>query len=301
MKEKATPFHAPFVYDFESRQVRTITDEDGNPWWVAKDVCDVLGYTNHNKSLNDHCKGVTNRYPLWTPGGVQETRIINEPDLYRLIAKSTRPEAVRFEQWIFEEVLPSIRKTGGYATGDPMLETLKQQADRAAQEAKKCKEATQVVKACMESASALKIPLDQARLQAVDMAYQSTGVDYSGMLPQPDGSRAAQLLNDILNASVQTDDGDERIIRDIIAAYTPEKPGHAASLHKHGLKLKDAGSLFIVPHILQENLLADTQWADIPIRNLLIQIPGATAKQKKLSGERAWGVVIPIETAKEAA
>lgn len=100
-------------FNFEGKAVRVVTI-DGAPWWVGKDVCDVLGYENASKALSDHCKGITNRYPLTTGGGTQEMRVISEPDLFRLIVGSKLPSAVRFERWVFEEVLPSIRKTGGY-------------------------------------------------------------------------------------------------------------------------------------------------------------------------------------------
>ncbi len=83
-----------------------------------KDVCDVLGYANASDAINQHCKGVAKRYPLQTTGGIQEVRILNEPDTYRLITGSTLPEAERFESWLFEDVLPSIRKTGGYQIPD---------------------------------------------------------------------------------------------------------------------------------------------------------------------------------------
>ena len=78
----------------------------------------MLGYANPRKAISDHCKekGVTKRYTL-SSGGEQETIIINESNLYRLIIKSKKPEAERFERWVMEEVLPSIRKTGGYSTG----------------------------------------------------------------------------------------------------------------------------------------------------------------------------------------
>lgn len=100
-------------FSFESQEIRVFSI-DGNPWFVAKDVAKALGYANHNDALNRHCKGVVKRYPLQTAGGIQEVRIIAEPDTYRLIASSHLPEAQRFEVWLFEEVLPSIRKTGGY-------------------------------------------------------------------------------------------------------------------------------------------------------------------------------------------
>lgn len=104
-------------FSFESHSVRAF-NIDGNPWFVGKDVCDVLGYANASDAINQHCKGVAKRYPLQTTGGIQEVRILNEPDTYRLITGSTLPEAERFESWFFEDVLPSIRKTGGYQIPD---------------------------------------------------------------------------------------------------------------------------------------------------------------------------------------
>ncbi|MGY4696291.1 BRO-N domain-containing protein [Xylella fastidiosa subsp. sandyi] len=108
--------HAITPFQFESHAVRTVVDDHGEVWFVGKDVADVLGYTNHNKALGDHCRGVPKRYPLPTAGGVQEIRIISEPDMLRLIVSSKLPAAERFERWVFEEVLPTLRKTGTYST-----------------------------------------------------------------------------------------------------------------------------------------------------------------------------------------
>ena len=102
------------VFAFDSQAVRVVT-VDGEPWFVGKDVAEVLGYTNHNKALGDHCRGVTKRYPILDSlGRTQEVRIISEPDMLRLIVSSKLPAAEAFERWVFEEVLPSIRKTGAY-------------------------------------------------------------------------------------------------------------------------------------------------------------------------------------------
>ena len=100
-----------FVFDEQPIRVVEIA---GEPWFVGKDVAESLGYTNPNKAMNDHCKGVTKRYPLQTEGGIQDTRIISEPDMLRLIVGSRLPAAERFERWVFEDVLPSIRRTGRY-------------------------------------------------------------------------------------------------------------------------------------------------------------------------------------------
>lgn len=101
-------------FKFEGAEVRVASDENGNPLFVGKDVCRLLGYKNETKAMNDHCKGVTIRYPLCTGGGKQEVRVISESDVMRLICNSKLPAAVQFEKWVFEEVLPSIRKSGGY-------------------------------------------------------------------------------------------------------------------------------------------------------------------------------------------
>ena len=89
-------------------------DEDGQILFCGKDVATSLGYKNTNDAMKKHCKGVAKRYPLQTAGGVQEFVFITEPDLYRLIVHSKLPTAEKFERWVFEEVLPSIHRTGGY-------------------------------------------------------------------------------------------------------------------------------------------------------------------------------------------
>ena len=97
--------------------VRGISDksECGEPGFVGKDVCDRLGYANHNDAIGKHCRGVAIRYPIPDAlGRDQDTRILTEPDVLRLIVSSSLPDAQEFERWVFEEVLPSIRRTGQY-------------------------------------------------------------------------------------------------------------------------------------------------------------------------------------------
>jgi len=108
----------PAVFNFKEVPVRTQEDEKGRIWFCAKDVCDILGYTNSKKAIADHCRkdGVTNRYPIVdTLGRQQFPTFINEGNLYRLITRSKMPEAEKFELWIFDEVIPTIRRTGRYA------------------------------------------------------------------------------------------------------------------------------------------------------------------------------------------
>ena len=97
---------------------------DGKVYFVGNDVAKALGYINPRKALGDHCKGVTKRDTL-TGGGMQQLNFIPEGDLYRLISHSRLPAAEKFERWIFDEIMPTIRKTGGYAvSGAPNAELL---------------------------------------------------------------------------------------------------------------------------------------------------------------------------------
>lgn len=102
-------------FNFEGRAVRVVTDESGEPLFVGKDVCEALGYANDSDALGKHCKGVAKRYPLQTAGGMQNVRVLTEPDVLRLIVNSNLPAAQAFERWVFEDVLPTIRKNGSYA------------------------------------------------------------------------------------------------------------------------------------------------------------------------------------------
>jgi len=103
----------------EFGEIRTV-EENGKTLFVASDVALALGYSNPRKAIIDHCKGVTKR-DTPTSGGIQSLSYINEGDLYRLIAHSKLPSAEKFESWIFDEVIPSIRKNGGYIVGQETL------------------------------------------------------------------------------------------------------------------------------------------------------------------------------------
>lgn len=105
-------------FQFNAQDVRIVLDERGEPLFVGKDVCEVLGYANPNDALNDHCRGVAKRYPIVDSlNRIQEVRVLSEGDVMRLIVRSNLPAAVEFERLVFDEVLPSIRKTGKYRVG----------------------------------------------------------------------------------------------------------------------------------------------------------------------------------------
>ena len=96
----------------EFGEIRTI-EIDGKPYFVGTDVAKALGYNNPRDAVSRHCKGVV-KHDTPTSSGIQSMSYINEGDLYRLIMKSKLPSAEKFEAWVMDEVLPTIRKTGSY-------------------------------------------------------------------------------------------------------------------------------------------------------------------------------------------
>lgn len=112
------------IFKFETdgeqifNEIRTV-DIDGEIWFVGADVAKTLGYKRPSEAIRQHCKEkgtVKDRIP--TNGGSQETLLINEPNVYRLTVRSKLPSAEKFEEWLFEEVIPSIRKKGYYGRID---------------------------------------------------------------------------------------------------------------------------------------------------------------------------------------
>lgn len=102
------------TFNFNAASLRTLTDENGDPWFVAKDVCDILSLSNATVALQSLDDDELAKFNLGGQNG--EANIISEPGLYRLVMKSRKPEAREFQRWVTHEVLPSIRKHGIYAT-----------------------------------------------------------------------------------------------------------------------------------------------------------------------------------------
>lgn len=102
-------------FDFKGAPLRTLTDEAGEPWFVAKDVCDILGTDTRDLHKILESDEITNVDSIHiAQNGGKAPLIISEPGLYRLVMKSRKPEAKEFQRWVTHEVLPQIRKTGGY-------------------------------------------------------------------------------------------------------------------------------------------------------------------------------------------
>ena len=107
----------PQVFTFQGNPVRTIFIQE-EPWWVAKDVCAVLGIVNSREVMN-RLDDDERAYGFFdTPGGKQKITVVNEHGLYEIMFRSNKPEAVEFRRWIKREVLPAIRKSGNYGVAD---------------------------------------------------------------------------------------------------------------------------------------------------------------------------------------
>ena len=112
------------IFNYKNNEVRT-TIQDGEVWWVLKDVCKILGLNDVHKVALRLEKDERNQIPVTDNlGRQQNTTIINEPGLYKVIFRSDKPEAKKFMHWVTHEVLPSIRKHGAYITSAKMEELM---------------------------------------------------------------------------------------------------------------------------------------------------------------------------------
>lgn len=109
---------APTVFDFQSHQIRVVMRND-EPWFVCTDVAETLGYATAKDAARNLDEDEKGRHIVPTLGGNQDLTIISESGLYALVLRSRKPEARKFAKWVTSEVLPSIRKTGGYGNQDP--------------------------------------------------------------------------------------------------------------------------------------------------------------------------------------
>jgi anti-repressor protein len=101
-------------FDFDGMQVRVVM-QDGSPWWVASDVAKALGYRNAPDAIRSLRPEQTRTHSVRTSAGPRQATILSESGLYRLVMRSGRPDAERFQDWVTDEVLPAIRKTGSYS------------------------------------------------------------------------------------------------------------------------------------------------------------------------------------------
>lgn len=116
---------------FQGQQIRTCTDNKGVFWWNATDIGAILDLQDVHTSLRGIPEDEISRHSMPTPGGMQTMLTVNEPGLYRLIFQSRKPEAESFKNWIFREVLPTIRRTGTYTQEQTLPAPLSRIRERA--------------------------------------------------------------------------------------------------------------------------------------------------------------------------
>lgn len=251
---------APVIFNFTEQAVRIVADDHDNPWFAATDICNVLGYTNSSKAIADHCKdaGITKR-DISSGGQMRELTFINEGNLYRLIVKSRKPEAEKFEAWLMDEVLPSIRKTGGYAVSpEPTFD-----------KAKAILHATRMFGSTVKTHPGLS--LRQSYLLAASAAQEAFGVDLLAVwklnpatlpdvspqaalarLPNKNGKRRLleKLLRYIEHASPIARHQDMlkrmHLTADEFRALVDEAVANGLLLRKSGAEFNYAGTIYVL-------------------------------------------------------
>ena len=192
------------VFNFEKRDVRVVM-KDGEPWWVAKDVCEVLELGNPRQALATHIdedeKGVQK---MDTPGGEQEMSIITESGLYTLIMRSNKPEARRFRKWVTSEVLPALRKTGSYSVKSNPDEERKLEITRqriALQEKNANARLAKIMQRMVEH-PAYELTKESKQILAHEITHLTTGREHLAMLPDA-GTRfySAEQVGDVAGVS----------------------------------------------------------------------------------------------------
>ena len=114
----------PSIFNFNEHGVRIVLDENKEPWFCYVDVYKSLGISRTSRLFRElDAKGVAD-YHTPTNGGIQKLKFINEPNLYRVIFRSNKKEALNFQNWVFAEVLPTIRKTGSYSARQTAFDEL---------------------------------------------------------------------------------------------------------------------------------------------------------------------------------
>ena len=192
-------------FNFNARQVRVVM-KDNEPYFVAKDVCDVLELKNPadvvNKGLDDDEKGIEK---IYTPGGTQNMAVINESGLYTLIMRSNKPEAKKFRKWVTSEVLPSIRKTGMYKTDKRRENDARrlELAERrlAIQQKNANARLAKIIQHMVDSPS-YALTQESKQILVHEVTVLTTGKDYPEMLPdQAERYYSASEVGEIYNVS----------------------------------------------------------------------------------------------------
>ena len=177
------------------------TEIDGKPYAVANDVAKALGYANPSKATNDHCR---NSIKIWgndSLGRRQEFKAIPEGDIYRLIIRSKLPGADKFERWVFDEVIPQIRKTGGYIPVTKEMSDAEIMAKALLISQRTIEQKNTIIKEQEERIEYLedKLTLTQGQTNMVVSALKTRFYQIYGTFGWASDKRFVTMKNDILN------------------------------------------------------------------------------------------------------
>ncbi len=179
-------------FDYDERPVRVIRDENGAPWWVVSDVCEILGLTNPSIAIEGLDEDERSKKNLGRQG---ETWIINESGLYTLIIRSNKPEAKSFRKWITSEVLPAIRMNGYY---EAVPGSIPHTDGTATISVARLTETAQGIKAAMIIARAFGFRDEEARRLANGVVKKITGVDALELLGVSKEAEGNGIFDDFL-------------------------------------------------------------------------------------------------------
>jgi prophage antirepressor-like protein len=189
-------------------QIRTAVTEGGEPLLAATDVARSLGYTNPQKAIRDHCKGVNETFTP-TESGVQGMKFIPESDVYRLIMRSKLPTAEKFQDWACEEVFPALRKTGGYmvARADETPEQLMARALKVAEDTLRRTEDEKQRLIEQNNLSRQTIEAQAPKVRAFDEVISSEGLITTNKIALDLGTSAIMLNRALCERRIQYKEG----------------------------------------------------------------------------------------------
>lgn len=261
-------------FAFEENLVRVV-DVDGEPWFAGKDVCSALGIKDHHQALEKLDDDERGGCSVPTPMGNQNMIIISEAGVYRLVFRSTKPEAERFKRWLAHDVLPAIRKTGSYTLpsgqGAPMeVEPLPVDRRQALAEVRE-------VRLIFGPRAARSLWNQSPHLPRVPEMDVVTAWG---------GDEGADCLRHILSLVV---DGDMRTVSDLVES------GDTLALERIGLKPADGGLWLSPSKPEMKALWRKTRWQDGTWLPHLRRLAGVTGNHPRISigGHQCRPIWIP--------
>jgi len=277
-------------FDFNGQNFKVAMDGSGNPWFFAKDACDILELSDVSMSLQKLDDDEKLIQKLFVSGQMRDTWTVNESGLYTLIFRSNKPEAKKFRRWVTHEVLPALRRTGRYSVGG--AENL---GGSASGDKLTFSRLAREFSGAKLLAERMGLSDNPAILAANATILDVLGVDCMDLLgvtlPDPTGDAreaALDLLREILSSRV-TDDGTRRSVADVLALRDPNE-----TLPPYGLRRLARNRLFVHPVTVQRGLLHGTFWAGQDLRKTLLALREARAQQLRLNGTPVRGVAVEL-------